>query len=225
MATSCGRACPRSRHHKLADFHTLYRRLASSYVPDLDYGCSPALGSHEDLFDIINCLKERPDVSRTQLMSEYFGARHAANKAETPTPGDQERAFSLAARVMTGVACSGEDVESAVLELGSEPVPWRGETSISQFLLAAFPLSNTLSVTPTPGPRNDHDIKSRLSAETISKVGHLRLLPTDDIRSHLNLDIKIGTLQVYQQASVLKEHLRASQHLPVTATISEAIQA
>jgi hypothetical protein len=137
---------------------------------------------------------------------------------------DQERAFSLAARVMTAVACSGEDVESAVLELGVEPVPWRGETSILELLLAAFPLASTLSLASPPRLRKDHDTKLFLSAETIVKVGQLRLTPTDDLRSHLNLDYKAGTVQIYQQTAVLKEHLRATKSLPAQSTIAEEIR-
>jgi hypothetical protein len=194
----------------------------------MDYGRPPALRHHSDLFDIIKSLKEQPDVSRTQLMSQYFSTRRQAAKddseREMPTPEDQERAFSLAARVMTTVACSGEDAASAVLELGTEPVPWRGETSISQFLLAAFPLANTLSLDSLPGARRNQDVRLFLSAETITKVGRLRLQPTDDIRSHLNLDSKAGAVQIYQQTAVLKEHLKATEQLAATATIAETIQ-
>ncbi|KAK4041534.1 hypothetical protein C8A01DRAFT_14735 [Parachaetomium inaequale] len=223
----CEAACPWPRHPRLAQFHALYRQLAASYVPDMDYGRSPALRHHGDLFDIIKSLKAQPDVSRTQLMSQYFDTRQAANDSggeEMPTPEDQERAFSLAARVMTTVACSGEDAASAVLELGTEPVPWRGETSISQFLLAAFPLANTLSLASLPGSRRNQDVRLFLSAETITKIGHLRLQPTDDIRSHLNLDSKSKAVQIYQQTALLKEHLRATEHLADTATIAETIQ-
>lgn len=224
---SCGPTCSWSRYHKLAQFHSLYRSLASSYVPDLCYGCSPALRHHTDLFEITRCLKAQPDVPRTQLMSQYFDARRppADTTVETPTPEDQERAFSLAARVMTSVACSSEDVESAVLELGTEPVPWRGELSISQFLLAASPLSNILSLGLLPDSRWDNNLRSRLSAETITKTGRLRLLPTDDIRNHLRIDTKSQTLQVYQQTSLLKVNLRATQTLPATTTVAEAIRA
>lgn len=222
---SCGPACPWSRYYKLAHFHSLYRELASSYVPDLYYGCSPALRHHKDLSEIIRCLKAHPDVPRTQLMLQYFGARRLNTAVEAPTPEDQERAFTLAARVMTSVACSSEDVESAILELGTEPVPWRGAMSISQFLLAAFPLSNTLSLAPLPGSRRNNNVRPRLSAETITKTGRLRVQPTDDIRNHLRIDIKSRTLQVYQQTSALKENLRATQNLSATATVAEAIRA
>ena len=221
---TCGLDCPWGRHAKLAPFHALYRTLASSYVPDLDYGSSPALRSHKDLGDIIQLLKDCPDESRAQLMAQYFGSRRALDQADTPGAADQERAFSLAAWVMTGVACSGDDVETAALELGTEPAPWRGETSISQFLMIAFPLSSPLSVTSSAGLKISDDVKSRLSAETMIKAAHLRLQSTNDLRRHLSLDIKAGILLVYQQPSLLKEHLRAMKHLPTTATISEAIK-
>jgi len=222
--SDCGEECPWSRYIKLASFHSLYRELVAAYVPDLDYGCPPALSCHGNLFDIIKRLKAQPDVSRAQLMSQCFGTNRVASTAEMPTMEDQERAFSLAARVMTAVACSGEDVESAVLELGVEPVPWRGETSILELLLAAFPLASTLSLASPPRLRKDHDTKLFLSAETIVKVGQLRLTPTDDLRSHLNLDYKAGTVQIYQQTAVLKEHLRATKSLPAQSTIAEEIR-
>jgi hypothetical protein len=161
-------------------------------------------------------------------MSQYFGTRHGGHgkdEAEIPTPEDQGRAFSLAARVMTAVACSGTDIEGATLELGTEPIPWRGEMSVSQFLLAAFPLANTMSLaSTTTGSRKTQDIRLLLSAESITKIGHLRLQPTDDLRSHLYLDSKSRTVLVYQQTAILKEHLRASKDLAATATITEVMR-
>ncbi|KAK3324898.1 hypothetical protein B0H66DRAFT_587775 [Apodospora peruviana] len=192
---SCGSECPWNRYSALAQFHALYGRLVSSYVPDLGYGCSPALRHHGDLLNIIKCLKSKPDVSRTQLRSQYFDDRRKANEVDMPTPEDQDRAFSLAARIMTGVACSSEDVETSPLARG---------TSISQSLVTTFPLANTLSAAASPTSGSGHDIRSRLSAETITKAGNLRLQPNDDIQSHLCLDFKAGTLCVYQQPSILK---------------------
>lgn len=56
-------------------------------------------------------------------MSQYFGGLRLNTEIETPTPENQERAFILAARVMTSVVCSNEDVESNILELGTEAIP------------------------------------------------------------------------------------------------------
>ena len=168
---------PQPQTTTLRQFHTLYRELGA-YSPDMISGHPPALRNHKDLLEIISCLKTHPDVPRTQLISQYFGARRLNTATETlPTLEDQERAFILAARVMISVACFSEDVEGNILELGTEHVPWRGEMSISQFLLAAFPLSNTFSLAHSPcssGSNNDI-VRSRLSAEMITKTGRLQV--------------------------------------------------
>ncbi|KAK4098066.1 hypothetical protein N658DRAFT_561336 [Parathielavia hyrcaniae] len=216
-----GEACPWRRYDVLAQFHKVYRELATTYVPELDYGTLPALRGHGDLLDIIRCLKDNPESSRAQLMSEHFGTRHAADKTGPgmPTQEDQVRASGLAARVMTAGACSGEDVESAVLELGTEPITWGEELSLSQFLLAAFPLAHTLSLGSTSGTGRHQGVRSLLAAETITKIGRFDVQPTDGLRSHLNLDSKWRT-----QPSVLKEHLRATKSLSTTAGVAEEIR-
>jgi len=213
---SCEMACPWIRYPKLTKFHSLYRKLAASYVPDLESGHIPALKNHQDVFRIITCLKARPDVPRAQLMSDYFGAQDPRASEELPSLEDQERAFNLATRVMTSIACSGEDPEAAALELGTEPVRWRGETSLSQFLVDTFPLYSALFLS--------NDIRTRLSAETIRRIGRLRLQPTNDIQKHLELDTRLGTLQIYHQTAALQEHLRATRDLPASATVAEQVK-
>lgn len=223
-ASSCGETCPWSRFGKLVHFHAFYKRLAASYVPSMEYGYAPALRCHSDLFDIVKCLKEQPDESRTQLISQYFGARHNTNTPKPPPPEDQIRAFSLAAQVVTMVRCSDESVDIAVLELSTQPIPWPGEMSISQFLLSAFPLASPLSLASPRRTKEILDARSLLSAEAIVKIGQLRLQPTDDIRSHLSLDAKAGTVRIYQHMSVLNEHLRATKGLSDQATIADTIR-
>lgn len=90
--------------------------------------------------------------------------------------------------------------------------------------MAAFPLSSNLSVASYTRTTIGKDTKSCWSAERITKVGHLKLQSTNDIRRQLSLDGKAGTLLVYQQPTLLKKHLRATQNLPRDATISETIK-
>jgi len=222
-ACVAGAGCIWARQQNLAQFYSFYRDLVASYVPDLEYGHCAALRDHNDLCEIIAALKARPTVPRLSLTSAYFKARHSKNAEAIPTKGDQERAFGLAARIITGVTCSGEDITSTILESGSIPINWPGDTSVSQSVLAAFPLSSKLSLSRSYGCRESQDMSARLTAISITKIGRLQFRATNDLRKHLELDAKRGILRVYQQTNALKEHLRASKDLTIPRTSAEVI--
>ena len=52
----------------------------------------------------------------------------------------------------------------------------------------------------------------------------MRFEATDDLRDHLKLDPKKGTVQLFHQTAVLKEHLLAIHSVDNTATISELVR-
>ena len=106
--------CPWQRSKRLARFFEYYKEVTASYVPDLLPGSHPALRAHEDVFDIIRMLKARPDVPRSQLTDEYFSGRDGL-QIRLPPLTDQNRAVSLALRIMTMVNCSTRRHSSGLL--------------------------------------------------------------------------------------------------------------
>lgn len=52
-----------------------------------------------------------------------------------------------------------------------------------------------------------------ITAKRSKKVARLTLIPTNDLRDHLLLDEKKGTVAIFHYTSVLKEHL-ITQNIP-----------
>jgi hypothetical protein len=93
--------CPCRRAIRLASFFDFYRDVTAFYLPDDVGGAHPALCSHDDLLDIVALLlRDGNDKPRAQLTAEFFGARPGR---VAPPLGDQNRAFNLAARVITSI--------------------------------------------------------------------------------------------------------------------------
>jgi len=164
-----------------------------------------ALRDHFDLFEIILLLKEKPDVSRSVLITEHFsnyGADH------TPDIRDQLRAFDLAIRVLTMVNCSLENPCSIPWKLGPEPIVWRSDYSLSKFMKSNFPTKDRSSLSEKDGSL---ELKRKLAAKQLKKVLGLSFRGTDDLRNHLYLDSETRSVQIYHHTSFLKEHLRATR--------------
>jgi hypothetical protein len=198
--------CPWTRSTKLEPFFQFYQEITSSYVPNMLTNSAPALSSHEDLFCIIRTLKDKYDVPRSILTAEHFSQR---GKDFEPHTTDQDRAFNLAIRIMTSVCCSIENQASGRTELGSDPVVWRSDKSLQEFLGSTFakrfyPTLNSSDGSP-PG------IRKQLTATKLREVACLRFCGTDDIKNHLRLDQTTGIVEIYHHTSVLKEHLMATQ--------------
>jgi hypothetical protein len=125
---------------------------------------------------------------------------------------DQTRAFVIAARILTMLTISDVDGPQSVVELGNTGIEWRENVSISHLLSTAFTASSPISCGMTSARNRESVLRTRLSAEAITQVGRLRLVPTDYINNHLELDTMRGTLQIFHHTSVLKEHLKAEAH-------------
>jgi hypothetical protein len=198
-------------------FFDYYKDITASYEPD---GKQAALRSHEDLFKLILVLKASPDLTRAQLLGKLFTAQ---------TPGepiavvDQEHAVNLAVRVMLMVNCSAQLQSSGLLEHGGYQVRWHNDVTFSQFVESTFPM------TDHPGLNEDTvgsslDIRSALTAKKLKKRARLKLRPTDDLRNHLKLDRKNGTVQIYHHTAFLKEHLRITKDEAQKLSCSESLR-
>jgi hypothetical protein len=214
--------CPWQRSRRLALFFDYYRDVTMSYVPELLPGNHAALRTHNDVFDIIQIIKAWPDLPRSQLTKEYFSSR---DNGQSPLPPltDQNRAFNLAVRIMTMVNCSANHQQSDVLELGRQPVIWRNDMSMSQFLHEAFPKTDHPSLTENDRAGNLPDIKVPLAAKRLKKLG-LRFQTTDDPRNHLKLDHRSGTVEIYHHTAYLKEHLIATRSVPRPLSLEDSIK-
>lgn len=200
---SCGStSCPWKRWKRLKPFFQFYKACTASYVPELLIGNSPALKCHEDLFSVISLLKSKPTSPREALMEEYFSLRGDGSQ---PEESDMHRAFNLAFKIMTMVTCSGESQPADLFDGGSEPVEWRNEDSLAQFLESAFPIRDH----PTLNEKDETeiDIKSQLKASQLQNIAGLKFRGTDNLGDHLRMNQETGVVELYHHTSVLKEHL------------------
>ncbi|KAK7430683.1 hypothetical protein QQZ08_002727 [Neonectria magnoliae] len=199
--------CPCLRANKLEPFFNFYRNVTAYYLPD-DMGRSkPALRSHGDLRDIVVLLRKNMDEPRMRLTARYFATR-AAEESQMPLLSDQNRAFNLAARVVTMVLPSAENQSDGLLETGTQPPVWPGEISLASFISSVFPKQEFPSLT---GGNDVVDTAKThvhsIMAKRLKKIAKLKMVPTDNLSSHLFLDTKNGTLAVFHYTSVLKENL------------------
>ncbi|KAI0474208.1 hypothetical protein F4859DRAFT_482261 [Xylaria cf. heliscus] len=206
--------CQNQDTERLRPFFNFYREITAYYVPDLTNDSPQAMKAHDDLIRIIQYIKRHSNVPRLQLTTEYFGTSGKIGIPDTPS-NDHNRAFSLAARVMTMLQCSVEDQSDGLLEAGTQPAVWHGNKSFNQFVESVIVRQNPLRFGPynvaIPRPPQPTFTLESISAKRLRKVAKLKIVPTNDLRDHLALDRNNGTVAVYHYASVLKEHLRAGR--------------
>lgn len=203
-----GQACQTSncsckQAAKLEPFFDFYRLVTAYYLPDEIGHAHPALSSHEDLLEIISFILTNQDTPRSQLSATYFEPR-----SQQPCASDQNRAFNLAARIITMIQPSDEHVSDGLLEAGIEPVIWGNETSFTAFVQSVFtkreyPVLNS-------GEQSASSLRLALTSITshrLKKVAGLEIIPTNDLRQHLALDHVNGTVSLFHYTSVLKEYL------------------
>lgn len=198
---------PWQRSTVLGRFFQFYKEVTASYEADVKMGRQPGLRSHEDLMKIIEELKSNPEVTRDALLEKLFTDR--------PARSDQERAINIAVRVMMMVNCSASRQSSALLEHGSQQVPWRSDIPFSEFITSMFP--------KTDHPSIDH-IKENLRATKLKKRAGLRFEPTDDLRNHLKLDRKRAVVEIFHHTAFLKEQLRLTKDEPRTMSIADSLK-
>lgn len=218
-----GTDCSWPRSHRLAKYFAFYKDITALYVPEFLPGSHPALRSHEDLFEIIRVLKTQPDVPRSQLTKHHFSNRDSGT-APIPPVSDQNRAVSLAVRAMTMIQCSAEKQSLDLVELGTKPLQWRSEISLSQFLIEAFPTTNHPALSEKDNTSGPSEIKTQLTAQRLKKIAGLKFQPTSDLGKHLKLDQKLGVVPIFHHTAFLTEHLIASQSISTTVSVGKAIE-
>ncbi|KAI1756109.1 hypothetical protein F4782DRAFT_321019 [Xylaria castorea] len=209
-----GPECRYQDAERLGPFFDFYREITAYYVPELTGDSSQAVKTHDDLIRVIQHIKLHPHVPRLQLTAEYFATCRRIQIPDVPS-NDQNRAFSLAARVMTMLQSSVEDQSDGLLEAGTRPAIWHGNKSFDQFVDSVIVRQNPLRLGPynvaiPRYPQPTFTLES-LSVKRLMRVAKLKVVPTSDLRDHLVLDKKNGTVAVYHYTIVLKEHLRAGR--------------
>lgn len=204
--------CPGQRSKRLESFFDFYRTATARYIPEKPAGGRHALRSHDDLFDIIQLLKEKPDVLRSLLTKEHF-SRYPYQTDIT----DQHRAFNLAIQVMVTVNCSIRNPSLDGLELGSGLTVWDNDKSLDEFIETTFPTEDPAILHENGGPS---DIRPQLNAAQLRKDARIKFQGTDELNDHLKLDQNTGVVQLYHHTTFLKENLLATRDcLPVSDTV------
>ncbi|KAF2104513.1 hypothetical protein NA57DRAFT_51334 [Rhizodiscina lignyota] len=130
--------CPGQRFSRLESFFDYYKTISSAYIPEFLSGEKIALRTHQDVCDIIRTITSDILAPKAQLMDRYFAARENS-QASMPPMADQHRAFNLAVRVMIMANCSTSSHDPGLVELGTQPTPWRADMSFKQFMEQSFP--------------------------------------------------------------------------------------
>jgi hypothetical protein len=191
--------CPWTLRDRVNPALSRYTRLCSYYMPIET--AQQALNDHLDLLAIIKVIKDNADVSKKDLMEGYYvGARDLVHVS------DQEKAFNLAVSVLLYMNCGMPNDCADTLEDSADAVPWILGESVIAFIDGIF--VNRAIV----------DVGSVL----MRKAG-LRFQATDDLHSHLRLDLRNRTVFVYDSTSVLEEILAASKQSPQDSTLPRAL--
>ncbi|KAI1468823.1 uncharacterized protein F4812DRAFT_424828 [Daldinia caldariorum] len=215
--------CHHQRAERLQLFFDFYGEITAYYVPEFSSSLPPAFNSHGDLIAIIQYIKKNADKPRVQLTLEHFGISGQPRVSPSPSPSsDQNRAFDLAARVITTFECTIEGQADSQLEAGLHPAIWPSDRTFNQFVDSCIPKQSQLRV----GPYNDIAQQPQLhlgslTVKRLKRIAKLTIVRTDDLGSHLLLDRKNGTVAIYHHTSVLKEHLMMAQtqhHTPGPST-------
>ncbi|KAK4188588.1 hypothetical protein QBC35DRAFT_495867 [Podospora australis] len=206
--------CSCQRAIKLQPFFDYYKDVTAHYLPDHVGQSDPALGSHSHLISIISLLKTHPEKSRLELTVRYFEERlkKEGNESSGPAQSDRDRALNIGARITVMTPPSAQGHWDGLLETGTRPLVWHGDRSLHDFVNTAFPkkIHPALDIDIETASSAKIDIHS-ITAERAKRVARLKLIPTDDLRDHLLLDEKAGTLSIFHYTSVLKEHLLAAE--------------
>ncbi|GAB1316933.1 RanBP2-type domain-containing protein [Madurella fahalii] len=203
------------RSERLGPFFNFYREATCSYVPDFFGDDEQALRSHRDLFEIIRIIRKYGyTLPRRLCVRECFASRDVNRQSLVPET-DQDRAFDLAARVltMTNICADSRDI---VLQgnkdeegMGSSaPAIWPSTKCLQDSMIDLF--SSRIHPSLQPGDPQEAHIKTSLTADNLRKIARLRIEGTDNLLDHLKLDAS-GSVQVFHHTTFLKEHLLATK--------------
>lgn len=208
--------CPwGQRSERLGPFFDFYRETTCSYVPDFFGDEEQALRGHRDLFDIIRLIRKYDCTTPRNLsVRHYFASRNVDRQSLVPEP-DQDRAFDLAARVltMTNICADNQDVilqgngdEEGMVSSGL--AFWPSTKSLHDSMADLLP--SRIHPSLQAGDPQAAIIKTRITADNLKRVAGLRIEGTNNLLDHLKVDAS-GAVQVFHHTTFLKEHLLATK--------------
>jgi len=201
-----GGECPRRRLCKLRSYFAEYRRFAAAYRLNARVATQPVLQSHHDLIHIIERLKIDPNAKRLQLASSILvDTSNGKNGSE-----DIENAVNLAVRVMTMINCPQQGLDSDILELGTNQIPWLSEFSLCEYIRSVLPTARD-HFQGDGCKTNLQGRKHLIKARKLQKHLGLKIRPTNDLTNHLKYDRNHNVLEVFHYTAFLKEHLRLTK--------------
>lgn len=210
--------CPSARLKRLQRIFEFYKTLTNSYEGN---GAGyPALRAHGDILIILDQLRTKPASPRSRLRETLF--QDIWRDRPLPPKCDQDSAIDLAVKVMTMISCLAPSHSPSLLEHGGYQAPWRDDVSLNSFI------ENLLPMTDHPGLNDTEtkmymDIKPALMARKLKKRMGMKVRPTNDLRSHLKIDRRTNTLEVFYHVAFLKEHLRLTKDCPRNLTVEDSL--
>ncbi|KAF3038132.1 hypothetical protein E8E12_006176 [Didymella heteroderae] len=204
--------CPWSRRDRIQPVLRRYERLCSYYMPDVVK--RPALRRHQDLLNIMRLIQDRPNETKEQLMAQHF----VSPSRPIPT-SDQERAFNLAVSVLLSLNCGVPNDCADNLEESADSFPWASGLSVTQFVDAAVERGTN----GIPSQYLQSFISSELSARQLSSKAGIRFEATDDIRSHLRLDLSSRVVYIFDCTAALEETLSATRQSSQRSILPRAL--
>lgn len=207
--------CPwKARFQRRQPFFNFYKSCTANYA---SYSARQAvLRDHYDLIEIITYLKTCPTTnSRTQSRKQYFQDRDPNNQIYSDH--DQDRAFLLAARVMTMVAILPEPSISPRPPEGLKVLPLitfpdavcLPEQSFHTAVSGAFEKQQVNPDSELKGITLN--IKNNLRAVNLIKQARLKIKGTNELRNHLMLDHESGAFFVFHHIGFLRENLLSTR--------------
>ncbi|KAK6523397.1 hypothetical protein TWF281_001377 [Arthrobotrys megalospora] len=197
--------CAAYIHKKLPFFFRYYRNLVTAYDRGRPVGVIAALTTHDDLSNLIQLMREAPELAKNELMRIAFPERPDRTNVSIP---EQEKALNLAANIITMTSCVPSHQSILLLEQGRLQLPWQSNLSLGAFFTTVFPMPDTEN--PYSGAI-DASIKHALSAKKLKRIARIQLVPTDDLSSHLKFDKRDGIVHVFHHCGFLKENLRVTR--------------
>lgn len=195
-----------------------YKGLTETYLVNPAQG-QPALDTHDEVLRLICALKSMPDRPRQEVVRACFNIQAGNSGSST---SDQERALDIAVRVMIMMNSRTHGFSPGILESGGYQSGWVHGHSLAQFIESSFPGTNPQTWDQMQAA--DDDTISAITAQRLVKRARLSFEPTDDLRKHLELDRKSGTVSIFHHAAFLKEHLKLTKGLPMDMTVSDQLR-
>jgi len=170
----------------------------------------------------MNLTRQVADCPRSEVLKLLVQPQNVAHI--TISPEDAEATLDLAVRTMLMMNSLMCNSPLDVLEYGLLETGWRSDDSLETFVRACFPGLDQQPLATTRLDRIQQSVRDNLNARHLRAKAGLAFEPTDDLRHHLKLDKKVGTVKIFHHVGFLKEHLRLTCDQPATASLLDQLR-